>query len=252
MSDLVIKGATILDPSTGINEKKDLSVSRGKIEEVSNSISEGSALKVIDASGMILTPGFVDIHTHVANKVIGLCIDPSENCLMKGTTTVADAGSCGELNFDPFKEYVIKKSKARILAFLNIESLGMIEFIDSSGQKWAELLNSPESSIMFADAGHTTKLIRENRLNIVGIKWAHHTLNLLELARKAADEVPCKVMAEARLLPTSLKYLKSGDITTHIFHNATHRVTMKHDGMTEDGKTIPSRSLLCEKERRDI
>jgi dihydroorotase-like cyclic amidohydrolase len=65
MSDLVIKGATILDPSTGINEKKDLSVSRGKIEEVSNSISEGSALKVIDAFGMIL-PQALSISTRMS------------------------------------------------------------------------------------------------------------------------------------------------------------------------------------------
>ena len=238
MSDLVIKGATILDPSTGINEKRDLSVTEGKIEEVSNSISDGSALKVVDGSGMILTPGFVDIHAHVANKVVGLCIDPIENCLMKGTTTVADAGSCGELNYVTFNEYVIKKTKARILAFLNIESLGMVEFIDSPDQKWAELLYSPESSKMFANAERTVKHIKENLASIVGIKWAHHTLDLLELARKAADDVPCKVMAEARLLPTSLKYLKSGDIATHIFHNAVHRLTMKHDGITEDGKTI--------------
>ncbi len=242
MTDLLVKGGTLLDPSQGIYEKKDITISGGKVEEVSKKISEGNAQKVLDASGLIVTPGFVDLHAHVAFDVVRLCINPQVNCLMKGTTTVVDAGSCGELNFTPFKEYVINKSAARILAFLNIESLGMVEFVDSpkwnSDQKWSKFLQSPETSKLFATPENTKKIIQENRQDIVGIKWAHHTLELLKIARKTADEARCLVMAESRLLPTSLKYLKKGDIATHIFHFATHRITKKHDGITEDGKKI--------------
>jgi len=251
MTDLLVKGATLLDPSQRIYEKKDVAISDGKVEDIRQNIS--FAKKVIDAEGLIVTPGFIDIHAHIASGIIRLCIDPSENCLLKGTTTVADAGSCGELNFSAFKEFVIKKSAARILAFLNIESLGMIEFVDepvwNSDQKWAELLNLPESSIMFANPANTIKTIRENR-EIIGIKWAHHTLDLLEIARETADRVPCKIMAESRLLPDSFEFLKSGDIATHIFHFATHRIAKRHDGITEDGKTI--RPEVFEARRRGI
>jgi len=242
MDNVVIKGATLLDPSTSTNEKKDLSISNGKIEDVAGNISSGNARKVIDATGLIVAPGFVDLHAHVAQKVIGLCIDPFESCLMRGTTTVVDAGSCGELNFTSFNEFVIKKDRVQILAFLNIESLGMIEFKDTpvwnTDQKWAEFLNSPESSKMFSNPENTVKTIRENRQTIVGIKWAHHTLELLEIARKTADEASCIIMAESRLLPDSLKFLKDGDIATHIFHSATHRIAKRRDGITEDGKNI--------------
>lgn len=241
MPDLLVKGGTLLDPSQGIYEKKDIVISGGKIEDISSKIPVGSR-KVIDTSGMIVTPGFVDIHAHVAFNVLRLCIDPVKNCFMKGTTTVADAGSCGELNFTPFNEFVIKQNKIRILVFVNIESLGMVEFSDSpvwnTDQKWARFLNSPESSKLFSNPDNTKKTIRNNRQTIVGIKWAHHTLDLLKLARKTADDVPCLVMAESRLLPASLKYLKNGDIATHIFHFARHRITKKHDGITEDGKSI--------------
>lgn len=251
MNDLVVKGATVLDPASGIYEKKDVVVSNGKIEDVREKISSGNARKEIAASGMVLTPGFVDIHAHVAFNIQRLCIDPYENCLMKGTTTVADAGSCGELNFRPFDKFVIKQSKARILAFLNIESLGMVEFVDlpnsNSDQKWAELVDSPSTSKMFANPENTKKTIRENRQNIVGIKWAHHTLELLAIARKTADEVHCRIMAESRLIPDSLEYLKKGDIATHIFHFARHRIAKRHDGITDDGKTIHSEVFSAKK-----
>lgn len=242
MPDLVIKGAMLLDPSVGLNEKRDISVSLGKIDEITGSAPEGNALKVIDASGLIVTPGFVDIHAHVARNVVRLSIDPDESCLSKGTTTVADAGSCGELNFTPFNEFVIKKANTRVLAFLNIESFGMVEFVDSpkwnTDQKWAKFLNSSESSRLFANPENTEKIIRENRKTIVGIKWAHHTRDLLAVARKTADAASCKVMAEVRLLPETLRYLKKGDIATHIYHFARHRIAKRHDGITEDGKTI--------------
>jgi dihydroorotase len=232
-------GGTVLDPSQGIYEKKDIAVSDGKVEEIGNRISAGN--KVIDATGLIVTPGFVDIHAHVARDVLRLSIDPEEYCLTRGTTTVVDAGSSGELNFIPFRDFVISKSNIRILAFLNIESLGMIEFIDSplgnTDQEWAQLLNSPQAP-MFVNPKNTKKMIRENRQVILGIKWAHHGLDLLELARKTADELRCKVMGESRYLPDSLEYLKKGDIATHIFHYAFHRITKRHDGITEDCKTI--------------
>jgi len=232
----------LLDPSQGIYEKKDVSVSIGNVEEIGERLTEANALRVLDVSGMIVTPGFVDLHAHVAFNVVRLCIDPQVNCLMKGTSTVADAGSCGELNFTPFKEYVISQSHARILAFINIESLGMVEFVDSplgnSDQRWSKLLQSPETSKLFATPENTKKTIQDNRGDIVGIKWAHHTLELLKIARKTADDAKCLLMAESRLLPTSLKYLNRGDIATHIFHFARHRLTKKHDGITADGKRI--------------
>ena len=93
MYDLVIKGGTLLDPSVGVYEKKDIAISGGKIDNINGKISEGSAHRVIDASGLIVTPGFVDIHAHVAEKVTRLSIDAEENCLAHGTTTVVDAGS---------------------------------------------------------------------------------------------------------------------------------------------------------------
>jgi dihydroorotase len=253
MHDLVIKGGTLIDPSQKIHEKKDLAVSNGKIDDVRSRISDSSAERVIDASGMYVTPGLIDIHTHVANDLIRLSIDPDKHCLMNGTTTAVDAGSCGELNFVPFKKFVIERVRTRILAFLNVESLGMIEFTNSNprntDQEWPELLWSEDElySARFVNLKNTESVIRRNQDTIVGLKWAHHGLSLLELSRKVADSASSKIMAESRYIPDSLKYLKRGDIATHIFHRARHKVTNRIDGISEDGKNIHSEVFAASK-----
>jgi dihydroorotase len=247
----VIRGGTVIDPARGLFEKKDVAVSDGLIEDIGQRISSGN--KVVDADGMMVTPGLVDLHAHVAHRVIGLCIDPYENCLMKGTTTVVDAGSSGELNYTPFLEYVTKQQKVKILAFLNIESLGMIEYTSQrkrhTDQEWPRLLTYRNESFaqMFVNLGNTVKTIRRNAETIVGVKWAHHGLKVLGLARRAADEARCLLMAECHFAPDLFRYLKRGDIATHVFHYVDYGRDRGHDGITGDMKTIREEAFSASK-----
>jgi predicted amidohydrolase len=170
----------------------DVAILNGKVEDVEPRISESNAKRVIDASGMIVTPGLVDIHTHTAYDVVRLSIDPEQACLPKGSTTVVDAGSTGELIFRPFKKFVIERSRCRVLAFLNVESLGMIEFADiqpnNTDQGWPKLLTSQNEiyAPLFINLEKTINTIRDDRDNIVGIKWAHHGLK--EIGRASSME----------------------------------------------------------------
>jgi dihydroorotase len=241
--DLVITGGTLIDPAQGINEKKDIAVSRGKVVEVARSISSSSARRKIDATGKIVSPGFVDIHTHVAHDIVKLGIDPDKLCLQNGATTVADAGSTGELNFRGFKRYVIDRSETRILAFINVESLGMIEFDDgpsNTDQRWPMLITAADDALapLFVNRKNLLSVLRGSKGTIAGIKWAHHGLKLLEITRQIADEAQCRVMAENHFMPEGLKYLRKGDIITHAYHFHVNRVNNRRDGLTEDGKTI--------------
>jgi dihydroorotase len=241
--DLLIKNGTVVDPSLNIHERMDVAVRSGRIEDLAKTVS-GNAHKTLDASGLIVTPGLIDMHAHVAHNVIGLSVDPEETCLRKGSTTVVDAGSTGELNFTPFREYVVRKSAARVLGFINIESLGMIEFGDFSpnntDQKWPELLTALNELFahMFVNVENTEKTIVENRSIVPGLKWAHHGLRFLEYARQVADKAGCIIMAENHYMPVALKYLKKGDIITHAYHYVENRITRRRDGLTEDGSTI--------------
>ena len=63
--DLLIKNGHVIDPKNGINAKKDIAVAGGKIVKVDNDISAGQSKKIIDAKGLYVVPGLIDIHTHV-------------------------------------------------------------------------------------------------------------------------------------------------------------------------------------------
>lgn len=240
MYDLLIKNGLVVDPYQGLCEKRDVAISKGKIEAVESNIASDNARKKIDAKDMIVVPGLIDLHAHVSYNVISLSVEPDQACLKKGVTTVLDAGSTGHLNFTPFKKYVIENSRIRIFAMLNIESLGMIEFMHRSSERWPELLTCLNGIFtpLFVNIDETIKVIKENREHILGIKWAHHHITGLELARKVADRIECPIMAENRHIPESLKYLGKGDILTHLY---IHRDKEKNYGcILDDGmKVLP-------------
>jgi dihydroorotase len=241
--DLLVKGGMVLDRAQGISEKMDVAVTSGKIEAVETSISDAKAKKTVDAEGLVVSPGLIDIHTHVAWELVRLSIDPYTRCLLKGTTTAVDAGTTGELNFRGFEHYVIDTSKTRILAFINIESLGMVEFADikpgNTDQEWPSLLTRSKEKYagMFISEENTEKVIRDNRDTIVGIKWAHHGIMGMEKARQTGDSAGCRLMVENRFMPAAgMRLLKKGDIITHIFHNAFNANSGYVDGIYQDGK----------------
>jgi len=239
MYDIIIKNGLLIDPFQGLHDKRDVAVSNGRIEAVESNIASSGAKRIIDASNLIVTPGLIDLHTHVSYNVIRLGVDPESSCLSRGCTTAVDAGSTGYLNFTPFKKYVIEKSRTRILAMLNIESLGMIEFMDRSTERWPELLTCLDGIFtpLFVNVENAVKTIEENRDTILGIKWAHHHIMGLELARKAADKAKCLIMAENRFSRDALRYLKKGDVLTHLYRPPGSE---KDYGLLDgEGKVLP-------------
>jgi dihydroorotase len=218
--DLVIKGGHVLDPKNHIDALMDVAVSDGKVVRVAPSIAAGQALQVVDATGLYVVPGLIDIHTHVfygpepaySNGQQGIV--PDGFTFRTGITTVADAGSSGWKNFSLFKKQVIDKSLTRVLAWVNIVGGGMRggayeqDTTDMDGEKAADLARQ------YPDL-------------IVGFKVAHYvgpSWRPVDEAVKGGTLAGIPVMIDfggskppLSIQELFMKHLRPGDVFTHCF-----------------------------------
>ena len=130
--DWLIRGGTVIDPKNGIHKRLDIAVKDGVIARVERNIPVEQASRVIQARGLYVTPGLIDLHTHLftgpeRNKFANgsNSLSPDEFSFRSGVTTMVDAGTAGPANFPRFKEQVIDASATRVLAFLNIAADGL-------------------------------------------------------------------------------------------------------------------------------
>ena len=234
---LLVKGGRLIDPSQGLSAPRDIAVSGSKIARVAESIPQSEALHVIDASSRIVTPGWIDIHTHVYDGVAPLGIPADPNCIAKGVTTAIDAGSAGAHTFPGLRKYVINTAETRILALLNISVVGQSTL--SQDNPWGELLD-----LRYANAALAAKTIERHRDVIVGMKVrltrniaGEHDLEVLRRAREAADAAALPVMVHIggshSTVPEILALMKPGDVITHSFRGGEGGI-LDDDGRVHD------------------
>jgi dihydroorotase len=219
---IAVTGGRLFDPGQGLDGAGTVTVDGGIFTGVGDRAAGGGAAgdsaAEVDATGLIITAGLVDLHTHLYEGVSHYGIDPDTYCLRRGVTTAVDAGSAGAQTWPGFRRYVIERSQTRVLAFLNIAVEGMITNLvgELEDIRWA----SPEQAIARA---------RANPDLIVGIKVrlgyqmvGPDPVPAMRLAREAADglELPLMVHVIDMRPPISwlLPYLGPGDVITHCYH----------------------------------
>ena len=125
--DLLLKGGHVIDPRNNVDSVRDVAVKDHRIAAVEPNIDPSQAAKVLDVTGLYVTPGIIDIHTHlytssgVANAWAGdNSVRPDDFSFRSGVTTMVDAGSSGWRNFEEFRLHVIDRARTRVFALINI------------------------------------------------------------------------------------------------------------------------------------
>jgi dihydroorotase len=228
--NLVIKGGQVIDPKSGINEVMDVAVLDGKIANVAKNIDASNAKQVINAKGMIVAPGLIDIHGHVfAGTQLDRGLSDGNSALMPdgytfrvGVTTIVDCGGAGWKSFPTFKKNVIDVAQTRVLSFLNIVGEGM------RGGAY-------EQDLRDMDPKMAAFVAKQNKKDIVGFKVAHYENaewtpedNAIAAGKLADMPVIVDFGGDDTHAPLSIeelffKHLRPGDIYTHAFTELQRR-----------------------------
>jgi len=230
--DTLITGGEVIDPATETYGRFDVGIRDGRIAAVAPDLAGSSATRTIDASGRYVTPGLVDLHTHVYWGATYWGIEADPVAARTGVTTWIDVGSAGSYSFPGFREYIVNRNKARVYSLLNLSSIGLI------AQTW-ELAN-PD----YWDVDLAAEVVERNRDVVLGIKVRidRNTcrgvgIEPMKRARELADRVGLPLMTHIGSAPPTIEelipHLRPGDILTHCF-------TWQDMGITgADGKVRP-------------
>ena len=244
--DLLIKGGHVIDGKNRISAVRDVAIKDGKIAAVAAGIAPSRAAKTVDAAGLYVTPGLVDIHVHVYPGLTknsyaagSWGLQPDGFTLRVGVTTVADAGSAGWRTFEDFKTRIIDTQKTRVLSFINIVGAGM-----GSGQI--------EQNLQDMEVQPTADMAQKYKGVIVGIKSAHFNgpewtpyINAEEVGKIAHIPVMVdfggNVRAGRTLYDLLNKYFRPGDIYTHMYGG--------HRGEQDPETKGPSKAMIDGRQR---
>lgn len=242
--DLVVRGGRVLDPAVGLDGVADVGIAGGRIAAVGPGLQ---GRETLDATGLLVTPGLVDLHTHVYVGGTSLGVDPDAYARRSACATLVDTGSAGPGNLAGFRDHVIARAAPRVLVLLHVSFAGIHAFSPTV------MVGEGEDQRLLA-AREAVAVARANPGLIAGIKVrvGRHAsgsagIAPLDVALDVADEAGLPLMAHIDFPPPTYEAvvarLRPGDILTHCFR------PFPNAPMMADGRV---REAVLEARRRGV
>ncbi|MFI2666470.1 hypothetical protein [Micromonospora carbonacea] len=229
--DLVLAGGEVFDAATGVSQVTDVAVTGDRVARIAPGLA-AQGRQVVDCSGQYVLPGLVEAHTHIFADVSKVGAPPDEAHLRRGVVAACDAGTVGASTFAAFERYVAAPARMRLVNFLNVSVLGLIDF------RFGELLNPdtlvPEDALAVAAANPHRVRGFKIRLSedVVGLEWRMLLKRSLALSAEAGLPLMIHIGETPEPLPVILDLLRPGDVVAHCY-------TGKPYGILGDGKVLP-------------
>lgn len=230
--DMLLKGGTVIDSAQGLNTLRDVAITDGVITAIDHDIPKTAAKQTISVKNQYVTPGLIDIHTHVYYGVTTWGIKADNVCPTAGTTTIVDAGSASWATFPGFSEFIAKPAQTNILSYIHISGIGLV--YGPVGEM---------HDLAYADPDRVADTLKANRDITVGVKVRQGKMQVgdngvepLKLAIQAAEQAGTPVMChigEGVSLPDVLELMRPGDVITHCFQGNGDNI------VDEKGNVIP-------------
>jgi dihydroorotase len=248
MGELVLKGGRVIDPSQRLDGTADVVFAEGRVKALGRDAPHARDAEIRDAKGLIVTPGLIDLHTHVYWGGTSLGIDAPALARRSGTTTFVDAGSSGPGNFAGFRRHVIEPAPVRILPYLNISFAGIYAFSSS-------VMVGECADVRLLDLRECRRVAEENRDLVVGIKvrvgkgaGGSSGVAPLDMALEVAESVGLPVMCHLDFPPPSrlevVSRLRKGDVLTHCFRPFPNSPAAPEGGVREEIAAARERGVV--------
>jgi dihydroorotase len=229
--DTAVTGGRVLDAETGQLVPATVGIRDGRIAAVLPAGEPADAVSTVDAHGLIVTPGLIDLHTHVFSDSTYLAVDADRIGVQQGVTTIVDAGSAGALSYDEFRDRVVDASATRVLSFINVSELGLTA--GPTELVRMEDVGSPALHALLSAEAH--RGIRGIKARMSASVVGANGIRPLVVARRLAAEFDLPVMVHVGNEPPAysdvIDLLVAGDVVSHAFHG-------KRGGLFGDGDTV--------------
>ncbi|MBK5292951.1 MAG: amidohydrolase/deacetylase family metallohydrolase [Acidobacteriia bacterium] len=217
--DLLIRNGTVCDPASKMKRLADVGISGGKITAIADRLPADGGVEIVEARGLYVTPGLIDLHTHCYHGATALGVEAGPIAARSGVTTWVDAGSFGCTQADGFRKFIVAPSPVRIFGYVYL---------------YPDNRNPDMDPVKYVRSfvKQTGQTVTANRDILIGIKLqvgsnmnGRYSYDFLKIARELCDSYKIPLLAHISFAPPEtdqvMELMQAGDVVTHCYNRHT-------------------------------